>query len=85
MRIHYAYDHDGEVQGIAHREAIISSQEADAVTKHRRAEVGVSSSDGEKRVDGEEEDEDLGHEGEVMVHEAALLARVERWPCSFVD
>ena len=86
VRIHHTDDHDSEEQCITHREAIISSREAvDAMAKHGRAEVGVTSSNSKEGVDGEEKDEDLSHEGEVMVHKAALLARVESRPCSFVD
>lgn len=55
------------------------------MAEHWRAEVGVACGDSKEGVDGEEKDEDLSHEGQVMVHEAALLACVESRPCSFVD
>ena len=85
VRIHYAHDHDSEKQRITHREAIISSREAHAMSEHRCAEVGMASSNSKEGVDGEEKDKYLGHEGEVMVHEAALLTCIKSWPCSFVD
>jgi hypothetical protein len=86
VRVHHTDDHDSEEQCITHREAIISSREAvDAMAKHGRAEVGVTSGNSKEGVDSEEKDEDLSHEGEVMVYEAALLACVERRPCSFVN
>lgn len=45
----------------------------------------MSSRDSKERVNGKKKDEDLGHKGQVVVHEAALLACVESWPCSSVD
>jgi len=86
MCIHHADDHDSEEQCIAHREAIIPSREAvHTMAKHGRAEVGVPSGNSKEGVDGEEKDEDLGHERKMMVYEAALLACGESRPCSFID
>lgn len=54
-------------------------------TKHGRVKVAFAEDDGKKGVNGKNYDEDLGRNGQMVVYEAALLARVECRPYAFVD
>lgn len=56
-----------------------------AAAKHGRVEVCVPRCDRKKRIDGEQQHEQLGYKGEVVVHKATLLARVESGPGAFID
>lgn len=82
--IHHADDHDGKEESVAHVKDLACFV-ARFLTKHGRAKVGMTGCYSKERVDGEEKNESLGKEGEVMVDKATLLSSVKGRPCSLVD
>lgn len=55
------------------------------MAKHWRVEVCVPRCDRKERIDGEQQHEQLGYKGEVVVHKPTLLTRVQSGPGAFID
>lgn len=58
---------------------------SNAGTEHGCVKVAFAKGDGKEGVNSKSYDEDLGRDGQMVVYEAALLARVECRPYAFVD